>query len=246
MFAYGSSLIEVGTVQEVNINFLIVGHTHSNLDQYFSVYSKKIKRSDFIGSVPALHELYKTAHSGKYEYLRPRPHEHEQLRFVHDWVGYFAPIINTKLKWYKVPHRFKIRAVHGRAICQYSVFTPMDRSEPKWLPFQPLRSPEFQPDRDNATDVVMTPLVVVGNGNLIVEEMGIGTDHLARRGQTSSRRRRDGSGVSVSQRHARNLNAYHDMHDEIEQLELEALSSMIHNLDRQREDGEDLEETQSR
>ena len=229
MFAYGASLVELGIVSEVHINFLIVGHTHSNLDQYFSVYSKKIKRCEFIGSVLAMHELYRTAHSGKFVHLRPRSHDYEKLLFVHDWVSYFAPIINTRLKWYKVPHRFKVFALYGRAVCQYSVFTPLDRSEPKWMPLLPLRTPAFTPDRDDAVDVILTPLVVVDNGTLITNEMSIGAD-------SSGTNRRT---LNAAHRNARNLNAFHDMHEEIERLELDALSSMIHNLDRQREGDED-------
>lgn len=234
MFAYGAALVEQGIVNEVHINFLIVGHTHSNLDQYFSVYSKKIKRCEFIGSVLAMQELYKTAHSGKYMYLRPRDHENEKLLYLHDWVSYFAPIINTRIKWYKVPHRFKIFALHTRAVCQYSVFTPLDRSEPIWMPLLPLRDPNLVPNRDEVMDVVMTPLVVVGDGNLVTTEMGIGPDVL-RSGQGGRRP------VSAQHRHARNVNAFHDMEEEIERLELEALSSMIHNFDRQREGNEEEE-----
>lgn len=233
MFAYGAALVELGIVSKVNINFLIVGHTHSNLDQYFSVYSKKIKRCEFIGSVLAMHELYDTAHSGKFLHLRPRNHEYEQLRFIHDWVAYFAPIVNTRIKWYKVPHRFQIFLLHGRALCQYAVFTPLDRSEPKWMPLLPLRSPAFVPDRDDAIDVNLTPLVVVDNADMITQEMAVGPDML----HSASGQRAN----SAAHRSARNLNVLHDMLDEIERLELEALTSMIHNLDLQREGTEETD-----
>ena len=43
MFAYASVLIELGYFEGIDINFLIVGHTHSSIDQYFSVLSKSIK-----------------------------------------------------------------------------------------------------------------------------------------------------------------------------------------------------------
>ena len=42
--------------------YLIVGHTHNALDQWFSVLGKAIKGADFIGSVAALHKLYRLAH----------------------------------------------------------------------------------------------------------------------------------------------------------------------------------------
>lgn len=42
MCCYAALLIELGLFDEININFLIVGHTHCNLDQNFSVLSNKI------------------------------------------------------------------------------------------------------------------------------------------------------------------------------------------------------------
>jgi len=50
MFAYASALIELGYFEGIDINFLIVGHTHSSIDQYFSVLSKSIKTAEFVGS----------------------------------------------------------------------------------------------------------------------------------------------------------------------------------------------------
>ena len=42
MFAYASALVENGYFDVLEVNFLIVGHTHSSIDQYFSVLSKAI------------------------------------------------------------------------------------------------------------------------------------------------------------------------------------------------------------
>ncbi len=39
------------------MHFLIVGHTHSLIDQYFSVISKKIFKAEFIATPYALHAL---------------------------------------------------------------------------------------------------------------------------------------------------------------------------------------------
>jgi len=41
----------------VMLHFLIVGHTHSVIDQYFSVVSKKIFKAEFIATPYALHAL---------------------------------------------------------------------------------------------------------------------------------------------------------------------------------------------
>jgi hypothetical protein len=42
---------------KVFIHFLIVGHTHCLIDQYFSVISKQIFEAEFIASPHALHAL---------------------------------------------------------------------------------------------------------------------------------------------------------------------------------------------
>jgi hypothetical protein len=41
----------------VFLHFLIVGHTHSIIDQYFSTISKRIYKAEFIASPHALHAL---------------------------------------------------------------------------------------------------------------------------------------------------------------------------------------------
>ena len=41
--------METGLLDEIYVNFLIVGHTHISIDQYFSVLSRVINRAEFIG-----------------------------------------------------------------------------------------------------------------------------------------------------------------------------------------------------
>jgi hypothetical protein len=40
MFAYLSLLVQSGAMDEVNLSFLIAGHTHCPLDQYFLCLAK--------------------------------------------------------------------------------------------------------------------------------------------------------------------------------------------------------------
>jgi hypothetical protein len=98
MFAFASALVEMGYVDEVYLSFLIVGHTHCNLDQNFSVLSKKIHSSQFIGSPIAMRALYNTAH----EKDEDRPLYNIHLEYVHDYKRLFSPIISKKLKFFQV------------------------------------------------------------------------------------------------------------------------------------------------
>ena len=65
MFFYLSLLVEEEHFETIHVNFLIVGHTHSSIDQFFSVLSAHIKSQPFIGThlidintPPYLHSTY--------------------------------------------------------------------------------------------------------------------------------------------------------------------------------------------
>lgn len=48
VFAALCELVEMGWFKEVHINFLPPGHTHSNIDQKYSVISQKLKKKDLL------------------------------------------------------------------------------------------------------------------------------------------------------------------------------------------------------
>ena len=120
MFCYTSLLVELGIFDEVNVNFLVVGHTHCNLDQNFSVLANKIHNAPYIGSPLAMRDLLSIAHKDE----RERPLYNIHVEVVHDYKVVFEPMVNKSLKFYQVPHRFRIRRYCGRAIFQYMLFTP--------------------------------------------------------------------------------------------------------------------------
>ena len=48
MFAFCACLVALGHFREVQLSFLIVGHTHDDIDQRFSVISNILKRQDIL------------------------------------------------------------------------------------------------------------------------------------------------------------------------------------------------------
>jgi hypothetical protein len=124
-------LVEMGTLEQIEVNFLIVGHTHTNLDQYYSVLSTAIGKTDFIGSPLALWNLFQTAHSeGK---ISMRPVIQKQIIVYYDMVKALTPYINKNIKFYQVPHVFRIKRVYGKAIMQYKLFS----TNMVYLPLEP-------------------------------------------------------------------------------------------------------------
>jgi hypothetical protein len=57
MFSYISLLVQEKIFKKVEVFFLIVGHTHASIDQYFSVLSREILKTNFIGSPLSLQFL---------------------------------------------------------------------------------------------------------------------------------------------------------------------------------------------
>jgi hypothetical protein len=96
MFAYMSLLVESFIFDRIEVNFLIVGHTHSSIDQYFSVLSSAIHSTAFIGSPIALMSLLKQAHSKNS--IECRPLVCRQISVYYDVVKAIDPYINKKLK----------------------------------------------------------------------------------------------------------------------------------------------------
>ena len=84
---FASLLVESGYADTINISFLIVGHTHCNLDQAFSVIAKKLEVSYYVGSPIGMQALYAAAHTGP-----ERPNI--QLLYMHDWKGFFEKVRN--------------------------------------------------------------------------------------------------------------------------------------------------------
>jgi hypothetical protein len=57
MIVFLNLLVQRGKFETIDVNFLIVGHKHSSIDQYFSVLSKAISRAGFIGSPLSLEKV---------------------------------------------------------------------------------------------------------------------------------------------------------------------------------------------
>ena len=115
-------LVENHKFDEILVNFLIVGHTHTSIDQYFSVISRKIREASWIGSPLSLLWLLQHAHAAGH-----RPAVVREIPFIYDVVTALAPYINNDIKYYQKPHCFRFRRLSKSGICymQYRDFSDM-------------------------------------------------------------------------------------------------------------------------
>jgi hypothetical protein len=100
MFTYLSLLIERGDFTEIRVNFLIVGHTHCIIDQYFSTLSQKISYSAFIGTPQALKYLFMQMQSKNSTYKPPLLIK--QIEVGYDIWSCLGPFINRDIKYFQV------------------------------------------------------------------------------------------------------------------------------------------------
>jgi hypothetical protein len=187
MFGYMSLLVEGFFFDAVEMNFLIVGHTHASIDQYFSVIAKAIRNSHFIGTPVALMELIRRCNLQLFG-----SHQQSIVREIlvyYDIKKAFAPYLNSKIKYYNLPLNFRIQPSYCRtAIMQYRNAC----TNPHWLPSQ---APLNKGDNNGAVreymtqltqSVVVPELAVVNGRSELFRYFGLGTASTDTHHQSSS------------------------------------------------------------
>lgn len=89
MFALCATLVGLGFFQEVELSFLIVGHTHEDIDQRFSCISNTLKRTD-VDSLKEMLSLIERGTSPTEAFVSAR-----LLENVWDWKQFITPHLLT-------------------------------------------------------------------------------------------------------------------------------------------------------
>jgi hypothetical protein len=134
VFAYLALLVELRLFLKIEVYFLIVGHTHTPLDQYFSVLSRKINDTRFIGSPPAMMNLLKHAHANAAQ----QPTISKLIPVLYDVLEAFKDNLNN-IKYHQTPHcfLFEYNAVLEKGTMKYKLF-----SDFQWQPIAPMGTVE--------------------------------------------------------------------------------------------------------
>ena len=104
MFAYCASLVALGYFREVRLSFLIIGHTHEDIDQRFSIISGVLKRQD-IDSVKKMLALIEREASYTEAFTSA-----SLMKHIWDWKGYITPYLHSRSdawKGIRQPHHFR-------------------------------------------------------------------------------------------------------------------------------------------
>jgi hypothetical protein len=127
MFTWLSLLVENNIFDEIEVNFLIVGHTHASIDQFFSVLAKAIERTKFICSPLGIEDVIRKAFS---EACGREVVVIRRISVYYNYTEALHPLVNTSIKYFGVPHNFRFHRVCGRCIMQYRLYS----TNKTWLP----------------------------------------------------------------------------------------------------------------
>jgi len=187
VFTYISLLIQEKYFKKVEVYFLIVGHTHASIDQYFSVLSREISKTNFIGSPISLESLL--AREGIASNMtgdawskernandRVKPLVIRKIAVVYKMKDELLPLLNRRIHYYSIPHCFSFELYHGVCAMQYSLFS----SHRNMLP----RRPDVIPDLESvdSLDIAFKNFSLVGGEASFLEECGGSANNCGERG----------------------------------------------------------------
>jgi hypothetical protein len=121
MFGYCTVLVAQGYFKEVQLSFLIVGHTHEDIDQRFSIISNTLKRQD----VDSLRQLLQPTNEGAWfteSFFSAR-----LLENVWNWKSFITPYLITggdSFVGISLPHHMRFSMANGIARVQYKHYCP--------------------------------------------------------------------------------------------------------------------------
>ena len=119
MLALISKLVEDNIFDKVQLNFLLVGHTHEDIDQWFSVFSKAVRTED-IWTVSQMLQLLGTMSEDQ----RVNP-KIIIITSKHDYTSWLNDHIDPELGFYGrgcVPYEFWALKVDGETLMQYKAW----------------------------------------------------------------------------------------------------------------------------
>src|SRR5690606_34082275 len=117
VFGYLSWLVKKGTFREIYVNFLPVGHTHEDIDQLFSVISRKLKNNDAYTFTQWKREIF-----GAFNDDNDKITSIEYVWALRDFRGWLAPFIRSAYQGIRECYHYKIYMHRNRAVMSYIKF----------------------------------------------------------------------------------------------------------------------------
>jgi hypothetical protein len=138
-FGFLTHLVKIKSFSKIKVGFLMVGHTHEDIDQMFSIISSYLKKESVI--CPDQASFFQAiCDAFKDENLKPEVISLTALD-VHDYVAFYDQYIDTHIHHYQEPHQFRIKEftdssgetvvlLHYKSWCTSSIWLPTSQPRP--------------------------------------------------------------------------------------------------------------------
>ena len=129
LFAFLVDLVRRNIFAKVKVGFLMTGHTHEDIDSFFSTIASKMRS----GIVCADLESFRAAVESAFQ-ENDKPH----IVFINavdvfDYKSLYTPLIDKNIAYHQEPHQFRIKRfdsdtvlLHYKQWCQSKHWLPMD------------------------------------------------------------------------------------------------------------------------
>ena len=106
LFAFLVDLVKRGVFNKIKVGFLMVGHTHEDIDSFFSTIAAKLKSGivcpDFQSMVAAIQSAF------------DEPFDKPLVTFfnaidIFDYTKLYEPVIDSTIAYHQHPHQFRIK-----------------------------------------------------------------------------------------------------------------------------------------
>jgi len=124
VFAFLSLLVAKGIFKQVYVGFLMVGHTHEDVDAMFSKFSESMRTKDAY-TLPQMMDIFCNCYSG-----HPVPSLVEEVPDFKSFLEGYIPDKGDALCGHKDPLQFRFLNIDGFLMMQYR----MNPSKDEWKP----------------------------------------------------------------------------------------------------------------
>ena len=127
MFGFYATLVALGRFQEVQLSFLIVGHTHEDIDQRFNTIWRALKRQDILSLKQILAFLEEAVHSSDEAFTSV-----ELFENIWDWSDFIGDYLYTRrevMTSTRILHHFQFYVQNNEARLQYKMY-----QKDEWAP----------------------------------------------------------------------------------------------------------------
>ena len=136
LFAFFAHCVGVGAATDVEVYFLMVGHTHEDIDALFSVIADKLRQSDGTARAVTTDDLKHIIEDAFTQEKMSERASVEVLNGTWDWKAFYAAFLDPEFAHFRDFFAFRLQG-NPRVACGVSLLYKPWSIDRAWLPEDP-------------------------------------------------------------------------------------------------------------